>query len=350
MRERVAVWLHRVGALQAAMQLRRYAPTSVLSIVTFHHIADQDPSYPYDPEVADATPAQFRRQMEALARYSNPIGIDDLIRAIGGAPLPKSPVMVTFDDGYRSCHDMALPILRAVGIRATFFISTSFVSERRLYWWERISLLLKQSKRKTATITYPRTIALDLEDPRIHKRLTSVVKNTPDLDVERFLDEIRRALGVDWSPEIETDYADRLIMTWDQVRALARAGMDVESHGRHHRVLQTLNASALESELTGSRKDLEAQLGRPVRAIAYPVGRRINGEQHIRAALAAAGYQIGLSNHSGVNRWWPPPLRGFTPIDRFDVRRLATDRAMSDAMFLTQVAMPKLAYQSAQSR
>jgi hypothetical protein len=25
--------------------------------------------------------------------------------------------MVTFDDGYRSCHDVALPILRAVGMR-----------------------------------------------------------------------------------------------------------------------------------------------------------------------------------------------------------------------------------------
>jgi hypothetical protein len=41
---------------------------------------------------------------------------------------------------------------------------------------------------------------------------------------------------------------------------------------------------------------------------------------------------------------WPLAMRGVMPIDPFDVRRLSTDRAMSDAMFLTQVAVPQLAY------
>ena len=132
MRERVATWLHRAGALGAVMELRRRAPAPMLSILTYHHIADHSPTYPYDPNVADATPAQFRRQMEFVARYGTPIGIDDLIRALAGGPLPRNPVMVTFDDGYRSCYETALPILRSVGVRATFFVSTSFISERRL--------------------------------------------------------------------------------------------------------------------------------------------------------------------------------------------------------------------------
>jgi len=167
--------------------------TSVsLPIIT---IADHDASYPYDPNVADATPAQFRRQMEMLARYGTPIGIDDLIRAIGGAPLPRNPVMVTFDDGYRSCHDVALPILRAVGVRATFFIATSFVTERKLYWWEQIALLIGKAKHKTTAISYPYPIALDLERPGVFDTLTDVVKNTNDLDVDRFLDELVIASG-----------------------------------------------------------------------------------------------------------------------------------------------------------
>ncbi|HEY0195626.1 MAG TPA: polysaccharide deacetylase family protein, partial [Kofleriaceae bacterium] len=168
--------------------------------------------------------------------------------------------------------------------------------------------------------------------------------------VDRFLDELGVALGVEWNRQIEAGYADQLIMSWDQVRALARAGMDIESHGRHHRVLQTLDDEALASELTGARADLEAQLGRPVRAMAYPVGRRIGAEPRIRRALADAGYRIGMSNHSGVNRWWPAALRNLAPIDPFDVRRLATDRTMSDAMFLTQVAVPRLAYLSVHNR
>lgn len=336
------------------MELRRRMPAPQLSIITYHHVAEDDPSYPYDPNVADATPAQFRRQMEMVARYGTPVGIDDLVRAITGGPLPPNPVMVTFDDGYRSCHDVALPILRAVGVRATFFIATSFVSERRLYWWERIAVMLddwrRRPRRTSCAIGYPKPLTLELSDPQIHQTLTDIIKDTPDLDVERFLGEIGAALEAEWTPELETRHADHLIMTWDQVRALARAGMDVESHGRRHRVLQTLDDATLADELAGSRRELEAQLGRPVRALAYPVGRRLNGERRILDALAAAGYQIGMSNQSGVNRWLPPPLRALTPIDPFDVRRLATDRTMSDAMYLTQVALPQLAYVSSHNR
>jgi peptidoglycan/xylan/chitin deacetylase (PgdA/CDA1 family) len=350
MRERVAEWLYRTGALRAVMELRRHAPVPQLSIITYHHIADHHSAYPYDPEVADAAPAQFRRQMETLVRYGTPVGVDDLIGALDGTPLPKNPVMVTFDDGYRSCHDVALPILRSVGIRATFFIATSFVSERRLYWWERISLMIGQARRnprRTAIVlSYPHKLVLELDHRQLFDKLTDLIKDTYGLDLERFLRELAVALDVEWTSQLEARYADDLIMTWDQIRALARAGMDVESHSRHHRVLQTLDAATLADDLRGSREDLETQLGRPVRVLAYPVGRGVNGERHIRDALSAAGYRIGMSNKTGVNRWWPPALRGIVPIDPFDVRRLATDRSISDAMFLTQVAVPRLAYVS----
>src|SRR5215831_152992 len=74
-RERLAEMLHRAGALKALMRLRRIAPVpSTVSILTYHHVADEDSGYPYDQGVADATPKQFRRQMELLVRYGTPIG------------------------------------------------------------------------------------------------------------------------------------------------------------------------------------------------------------------------------------------------------------------------------------
>lgn len=344
MRERVAGFLHRTGALQGLLRLRELVPVPTVSIITYHHVADHDPAYPYDPDVADATPAQFRWQMEAIARHCTPIGIDELLRAIDGAPLPKNPVMVTFDDGYLSCHDTALPILRAVGIRATFFVATSFIADRKLYWWERVALLVNQGT-KRGTIKYPREVSLVPRDPATRRAIDDLIKDAKHLDLERFLTDVAHALGVAWTRELEVEYANGLIMTWDHVRALSRAGMDVESHSRTHRVLQTLDAAELESEIAGSREDLEAQLGRPIRAIAYPVGRRLgHGTERIRAAIAAAGYRIGLSNASGVNRIWPKSLGSRRGLDPFDIHRLSLDRSMSDAMFLTQIALPRFAY------
>ncbi|MEO8846716.1 MAG: polysaccharide deacetylase family protein [Kofleriaceae bacterium] len=344
-RERLASALYGAGALGAMMRLRSVAPIpSTLSILTYHHIAENPPGYPYDRGVADATPAQFRRQMELVAKYANPVTIADVVRALDGGSLPKNPVMVTFDDGYKSCRETALPILESVGLPAVFFVATSFITERRLYWWERIALILSSTKRSTASVTYPHPIEISASDPDALHDLAAVVKDTSGLELERFLDELAQAFGVAWHAELERGHANDVVMTWDDVRALAAAGMDVESHSRRHRVLQTLDPVALEDELTGSREELEAQLGRPVQAIAYPVGRRIAHLAPIRHAVEAAGYKIGFTNMSGASRIWPGRLGKWLPTDRFDVARLATDRTMSDAMFFTQIAVPRLAY------
>ncbi len=161
------------------MRLRRVVPLPQVRILTYHHVAEQDDEYPYDPDVADATPVQFRRQMEMLARYGTPIGIDDLLRALDGEPLPKNPVMVTFDDGYRSCHDVALPILRAVGLRATFFVSTSFVTERRLYWWEKLALALERARKAHGTIRYPHEAQVVARDAKTRAWANDLIKDMP---------------------------------------------------------------------------------------------------------------------------------------------------------------------------
>jgi peptidoglycan/xylan/chitin deacetylase (PgdA/CDA1 family) len=228
-------------------------------------------------------------------------------------------------------------------VRATFFVATSFLKDRRLYWWERIALTMSRGDRDVAYIKFPQPTRIDRKD-RGARTLNDLVKSTKSLDLPKFLDEVNAAFHVPWSPEIERESADNLIMTWDDVRALSRAGMDVESHGRNHRVLQTLDDETLHDELAGARADLEAELNRPVRAIAYPVGRRISHDPRIRRALETAGYRVGLSNASGVNRLWPAPLHKTFPLDRWDIARLSTDRSMSDAMFTTQVAIPRFAY------
>ena len=132
-------------------------------------------------------------------------------------------------------------------------------AERRLYWWERIAVVLAARRARSATLTYPRPIDVEPRDPRAQSQLTDLIKNTPDLDVERFLDELYAAFGVEWNrSRSRRSTPTNLVMTWDHVRALARAGMDIESHSRRHRVLQTLPEAELRDELEGSRTDLEA--------------------------------------------------------------------------------------------
>lgn len=337
-REQLATLLGRARGLDAILAARARLRVPVLSILTYHHVCDPRADYRFDPDVADVTPDQFRRQMALVKKHFSVIDVEQLLAALDGAKLPPNPCLITFDDGYLSNLEVALPVLRELEMSAVFFIATSFVSERRLYWWDRIAYVVATSTKPRVQLAYPVARTVQLGDRAAARAaLVAIIKDTPGLDVGRYLDELTAAAGVAWSRDVERRLADELIMTWDQVRAMRDAGMDIESHTRGHRVLQTLDGDGLRDELAGARVDLERELGRPARVIAYPVGRTIAPFPQVRAAVAAAGYQCGLTNASGVVSLWKR-------LDRLDVGRVAVDRSLTDEMFLGQLAIPQLAY------
>lgn len=337
-RDRIAQLLARSGGLGAILAARARLRVPVLSILTYHHVHDPGDDYPFDPDVADVTPDQFRRHMELVRRHFSVIDVDQLIAGLGGARLPPNPCLISFDDGYRSNLTVALPVLRDLGLRAVFFVATGFVDGRHLYWWDRIAYVVHRTPATTITLDYPEPMTVTTADRGAARAaLVRVVKDQRGLDLERFLTELARAAEVVWSPAVERELADGLIMTWDEIRTLRDAGMDIESHTRGHRVLQTLDDDALADELTGARADLTRELGHPARVVAYPVGRSIAPYPRVRAAVADAGYQVGLTNASGVVPLWRRH-------DVFDIGRVAVDRDLSDAMFLGQLAVPALAH------
>ena len=67
--------------------------------------------------------ADFRAQLDLIAERSSGL----LGRA--GDELPD--VILTFDDGHASNHELALPILAARGLSAYFFITTDFIDRRK---------------------------------------------------------------------------------------------------------------------------------------------------------------------------------------------------------------------------
>jgi peptidoglycan/xylan/chitin deacetylase (PgdA/CDA1 family) len=336
-RRQLAHLLHRTGALGAILKVRARTSPPWLSILTYHRFLDGNGSEPFDDGVVDVTPERFERHVVCLKKHFNPVGIDELCAFARGGKLPPNPVAITFDDGYASAYEHALPILERHACKAIFFIATSFITERRVYWWDRIAYLLKHCTRDDIHLDLPVPIHIDFKGDRgasIHRTLR-VIKACSMHDRERLLDALARASGVPWTRDMDRAFADRLLMSWDQVRALRKAGMDVQSHTRTHQVLRTLTPDALKDELEGSRADLEGELGEPVRALAYPVGNPLEDPSPIRVALKRAGYELGFTNGTG-----PTPLWG--RVDPFNIRRQTVERDFAEPYFLGILALPFL--------
>jgi len=95
------------------------------------------------------------------------------------------------------------------------------------------------------------------------------------------------------------------VLSWDEVRRLEAAGVEIGSHTRTHPHLPELGPERLADEVGGSRQDLAANLAHPVDVIAYPYGEH---DGAARRTAADAGYVLGYTTKPGRNGAGTHPL------------------------------------------
>jgi peptidoglycan/xylan/chitin deacetylase (PgdA/CDA1 family) len=69
-------------------------------------------------------PDRFETQMRYLAEHRRVVTLDELFDSSRGG---VRRVAITFDDGYRSALEHAVPLLGALGLPATFFVPTKWI-------------------------------------------------------------------------------------------------------------------------------------------------------------------------------------------------------------------------------
>jgi len=101
-----------LGNHQAAAQTRPRAHTTAVPILMYHVIAAPFPTSPFPGLYVP--PGEFAAQMQALASAGyHAVTLDQVWAALHGTgSLPARPIVISFDNGYRSQYTQALPVLR----------------------------------------------------------------------------------------------------------------------------------------------------------------------------------------------------------------------------------------------
>jgi len=100
-------------------------------------------------EEADGVSASarcFAQQLDYLKEHYKIVPLSVLADYISrGVPVPPGLAVVTIDDGYRDCYDIAYPILRERNIPATAFVVTDFVDQATWLWTDKVRYLTSRS-------------------------------------------------------------------------------------------------------------------------------------------------------------------------------------------------------------
>ncbi|WP_435010367.1 polysaccharide deacetylase family protein [Tundrisphaera lichenicola] len=292
----------RLGELGLIRLIERFARKSGILVLTYHRILERSAA-PYYEGVASATPEGLRAELESLARTHRLLTLEEVAGlAEDGFRVDRPSALVTFDDGYLDNFELALPILRSLGIPATFFLPAGFLESPRLFWWDHIAYVIARTRVPVLRLDWPESVEIDLlrsTRPEAIARLVQVYLDRHNLDESRFREGLEKGAEVDVD---ENRQGRELTMSWDQARILSRSGMSIGSHTVTHRELGALSEEVQRVELAESRRILESRLDGEVRALAYPYGWPGSLDDRTPSLARESGYRLAFNTLVGVNR------------------------------------------------
>jgi len=283
-------------AISAAMPAGRWLHRKKATVLFYHRFHQRHAT-------------QFRWQCDYLRKHHRVISMCELSRLLrdGEAPPPNSAVL-TVDDGHRDFYTCAFPILREYGFPATMYLPTAFLDRmegREWLWFDRFNYAFRHS-----TLSHVELPPLAPGAPPLAVRLDSASA--------RATAATRAAIAAQWHSAVDRDaYCDRVAaalevripatppeefapLAWDEVRTMARNGMEFGGHTVTHPILTTLQTQdELEFEISQCKLRIEQELQAPVVHFAYPSGKADEIPAAAKQAVARAGFETAATTLSG---------------------------------------------------
>jgi peptidoglycan/xylan/chitin deacetylase (PgdA/CDA1 family) len=262
-------------------------------VLTYHRVNDDhDPFFPGVPT------AVFEQQIRYISRAYPVLTLEDAYERARRGALPSGALCITFDDGYRDTLTHAAPVLARHGVPATLFVTTGFIGGAEVPWFDRLALAFKETRADAATTAWGEAFRLGNRTERLAalSRTIAHFKRLPDDHMRREVDTLLAALGV-------TDqrcFKD-LMLSWDDVQALAGLGFSIGAHTVNHPILSRVSAERAWTEIIGSRTMIHAAYGCTPTAFAYPNGTTDDYTETVKHMVREAGFSCAVTTSFGVN-------------------------------------------------
>lgn len=121
-----------MGRSLVSARLHRAAIRGRGIIVAFHRVEDRLPEDGLTRNSRD-----FESFCRFFKTHFDVTTLDDVVTRLEQKKSIAGTVAITFDDGYLGNFEVAAPILKKLGLPATFFVATRFIGSDVVPWWDR---------------------------------------------------------------------------------------------------------------------------------------------------------------------------------------------------------------------
>lgn len=262
-------------------------------ILTYHRVLERpDPLLPTEPDSR-----RFTAQMEVLASHCAVLPLPEAVQRLREGTLPPAAACITFDDGYRNNLDVAVPVLRRLGLPATVFVTQGAI-ETGIMWND---LVIEAVRGAQATMDLSAVGLGNVDLPPLPDRAPVLLKV---LEAFKYRSMQERWIGArELYQRITAALPPRLMLNEGELRLLVESGIDVGGHTVNHPILAKIPDGEARREITRGVDWLERLTGRRPVSFAYPNGRpgRDFHASHMRMAREA-GFELAVSTEWGCAR------------------------------------------------
>jgi len=275
------------------------------AILCFHGITERP-----DPEVEDNVLSlrNFRRLLDVLKRSFRVIGLAELVACINErrSPPPKS-IVVTFDDGYACCHEIAAGEMALRRMPWSVFLPANLIETGGRQWLDDVRVLIHRGERKRIVLHWDdRAVEFDLSTPERRsaavKQIIETCRYLPESQRRPRFEELLSSFSEDEIAFLRDQYPSFAPMTWQQARELKLAGVDVGSHGLSHIALAPQTPDFIRHELTAARDLLQQRIGHHSPHFSYPYGRPAAMSPETESLIRETGYHCALTLEQEIVR------------------------------------------------
>lgn len=271
--------IYRIAGLTGLNLLARAIFSDRLLILAYHGVCGDAPDID-DPDGLHTPVKLFERQMEFLKRHYHPVGLNQVKDCfLQGTKLPRSPTLITFDDGYRNVARHAAPVLRKLNIPCVLFPVPGLVETGKWLW--------------TSELEWRR--GADPDFSRLRNLLKSLTA-----------DERRNWLNREFNDRQKYPECEHTLMSWNEIRESSQDSLIViGSHALNHDPLTGCDDDRLEKELNDSKQLLRDRANIEADALSYPNG---DYSETVIEAAGRAGYRLGFTTEARHARKGDKPL------------------------------------------
>ena len=150
-------------------------------ILLYHSIAEAIPQA-LQGTLHNITPSIFKSHLQQLSPWFDFVSLEQFAQA----DEKRGLAAITFDDGYISVFDNALPILDSFNYPFTFFLN-SVTFEKRLNWRDKVRYLIHHD----LVDDFEQNYEFEVKEGRFYRYSKNPVNNSAELDIalDLFLDD-----------------------------------------------------------------------------------------------------------------------------------------------------------------